>query len=54
MSEAEFDRTLNELDRLLNDPTIPMQAERIWTMLADVASRNLVIQPPAIPTPIAV
>jgi hypothetical protein len=37
MSSAEYYRKLDELDRLLNDPDIPMQPERIWSLLADVS-----------------
>ncbi|HET6610309.1 MAG TPA: peptide chain release factor 1 [Rhodopila sp.] len=37
MSAAEYDRKLDELDRLLNDPNVPMQPDRIWSLLADVS-----------------
>ena len=37
MSTAEYRRKLDELDRLLNDPDVPMQPDRIWSLLADVA-----------------
>jgi hypothetical protein len=37
MSAAEYSRKLDELDRLLNDPDVPMQPERIWSLLADVS-----------------
>ncbi|HVY15716.1 MAG TPA: hypothetical protein VHB27_10825 [Rhodopila sp.] len=37
MSAAEYERKLDELDRLLNDPNVPMQPERIWALLADVS-----------------
>ena len=37
MSTAEYHRKLDELDRLLNDPDVPMQPERIWSLLADVS-----------------
>ena len=37
MTESEYDRTLDELDRLINDPTVPMQPERIWSLLAEVS-----------------
>jgi hypothetical protein len=37
MSTAEYRRKLDELDRLLNDPDIPMQPDRIWSLLADVS-----------------
>jgi hypothetical protein len=37
MSTAEYSQKLDELDRLLNDPDVPMQPDRIWSLLADVA-----------------
>jgi len=37
MSTAEYRSKLDELDRLLNDPDVPMQPERIWSLLADVS-----------------
>ena len=33
------DRDLSELDRLLNDPDVPMQASRVWELLDKVSSR---------------
>jgi hypothetical protein len=37
MSVTEYRRKLDELDRLLNDPDVPMQPDRIWSLLADVS-----------------
>jgi hypothetical protein len=37
MTEADYARKLDELDRLLNDPDVPMQPRRIWALLADVS-----------------
>ncbi len=37
MSDAEYNRKLDELDQLLNDPAVPMQPDRIWSLLADVS-----------------
>ncbi|WP_428490172.1 hypothetical protein [Rhodopila sp.] len=37
MSSAEYSQKLDELDRLLNDPDVPMQPDRIWSLLADVS-----------------
>jgi hypothetical protein len=37
MSTAEYSRKLDELDRLLNDPDVPMQPDRIWSLLADLS-----------------
>ena len=44
MTDAEYSRKLDELDQLLNDPDVPMQPDRIWSLLADVSRRDL---PPA-------
>ena len=44
MSTTEYSRKLDELDRLLNDPDVPMQPDRIWSLLADV-SHPEAIQP---------
>jgi hypothetical protein len=48
MSTGEYRRKLEELDRLLNDPDVPMQPDRIWSLLADVSlpEVTLKIQPP--------
>ena len=37
MTKAEYLRKLNEVDRLLNDPTISMDPAKIWSLLADIA-----------------
>ena len=37
MSDAEYNRKLEELDKLLNDPDVPMQPDLIWSLLADVS-----------------
>jgi len=37
MTDADYARKLDELDRLLNDPDVPMQPRRIWALLADVS-----------------
>ena len=41
MTDADYRRKLDELDRLLNDPDVPMQPDRIWSLLADVSRPNL-------------
>lgn len=41
MSTAEYCRKLDELDRLLNDPDVPMQPDRIWSLLADVSRPDI-------------
>ncbi len=37
MSEAETDRRVAELERLLNDPETRMDAHRVWALLAELA-----------------
>lgn len=41
MSAADYSRKLDELDRLLNDPDVPMQPDRIWSLLADVSQPDI-------------
>lgn len=43
MTEADYTRKLDELDRLLNDPTVPMAPDRIWSLLADIARHEQTI-----------
>lgn len=40
MTEDAYARKLDELDRLLNDPDVPMQPSRIWSLLAELAERD--------------
>jgi hypothetical protein len=39
MTDAEEQWKLAELDRLLNDPDVPMQPSRIWALLADLSGQ---------------
>jgi hypothetical protein len=41
MTDAEYSRKLDELDRLLNDPDVPMEPGRVWSLLAEIAQRDL-------------
>jgi hypothetical protein len=41
MTDVEYSRKLDELERLLNDPDVPMQPDRIWALLADVSGRDV-------------
>lgn len=36
MPDAETERRMAELDRLLNDPDTRMDAERVWAILAEI------------------
>lgn len=37
MTEIDYDRKQAELDRLLNDPEVPMHADRVWALLDELA-----------------
>ena len=36
VTELDYETKLEELDRLLNDPDVPMQPGRIWSLLAEI------------------
>ncbi len=54
MTEAEFDAKLAEVDRLLNDPEVRLDPERVWTLLAELSSAAAAPQPPMQPVSIRV
>lgn len=37
MSDADIERRMAELERLLNDPDVRMDAHRVWTLLAELS-----------------
>ncbi len=39
--DTEYALKLAELDRLLNDPDVPMQPDRIWALLAEISHHDL-------------
>ena len=41
MTDAEYARKLDELDRLLNDPDVPMEPEKVWSLLAEIAQQDM-------------
>lgn len=41
MTEIEADAKLAELDRLLNDPEVRLDPDRVWTLLAEISARHL-------------
>ncbi len=47
MDKLDYDRKLDELDRLLNDPDVPMEPDRVWSLLAEIARRDLEEMPQA-------
>ena len=38
MTESDYSRKLDELDRLLNDPDVRLEPGRVWTLLAEAVS----------------
>jgi hypothetical protein len=40
MTENEYASMLDELDRLLNDPDVPMQPSRVWSLLAEISRHD--------------
>jgi hypothetical protein len=42
MTDADYARKLDELDRLLNDPDVPMEPGKVWSLLAEIAQRDVV------------
>jgi hypothetical protein len=41
MTEREFQAKLAELDRLLNDPEVRMDPDRVWTLLAEISAQQV-------------
>jgi hypothetical protein len=40
LADAEYARKLDELDRLLNDPAVPMEPAKVWSLLAEIAQQD--------------
>jgi ribosomal protein L12E/L44/L45/RPP1/RPP2 len=40
MTQDEHARKLDELDHLLNDPDVPLDPSRVWSLLADLSGRD--------------
>jgi hypothetical protein len=41
MTDVEYAHKLDELDRLLNDPDVPIEPVRVWSLLAELSHRDL-------------
>ena len=41
MTEREFQAKLAELDRLLNDPEIRMDPDRVWALLTELSTQEM-------------
>jgi len=42
MSETDEAAKLDELERILNDPDVPMEPARVWALLAEIAGLQAV------------
>ena len=40
MTDVEYARKLAELDRLLNDPEVPMRPAEVWELLAEISAQE--------------
>ena len=40
MTERDFEAKLAELERLLNDPEVRMDPDRVWTLLAEISCKD--------------
>lgn len=40
MTEVDFEAKLAELDKLLNDPEVRMDPDRVWTILAEIRGKD--------------
>lgn len=47
MTEADYSRKLDELDRLLNDPDTRLEPARVWALLAEVSNSQAAQQSPS-------
>ena len=45
LTSDDFARQLDELDRLLNDPDVPMRPALIWRLAEEVSAQSGVFQP---------
>jgi len=43
MTETDYAHKLDELDRLMNDPDAPMEPDRVWSLLTEIAQRDLAV-----------
>lgn len=45
MLDRDYASKLDELDRLLNDPEVPMEPARVWSLLAELSDAASVPAP---------
>ncbi|MSO90042.1 MAG: peptide chain release factor 1 [Acetobacteraceae bacterium] len=41
MTKIEYAHKLAELDRLLNDPEVPMRPADVWDLLAEISQQDM-------------
>ena len=41
METTEYARKLDELDHLLNDPEVPIEPDRVWSLLAELSHHDI-------------
>jgi hypothetical protein len=41
MTQQDFERKLDEVDRLLNDPAVQLEPSRVWSLLAEVKQHDM-------------
>lgn len=41
MTQQDFERKLDEVDRLLNDPAVQLEPGRVWSLLAEVKQPDM-------------
>jgi ribosomal protein L12E/L44/L45/RPP1/RPP2 len=41
VTQRDYDIKLDELDRLLNDPEVPMEPARVWSLLAEISQQDM-------------
>ncbi|HTI83196.1 MAG TPA: hypothetical protein VL614_22305 [Acetobacteraceae bacterium] len=42
MTQTEYEQKLDEVDRLLNDPSAPADPAKVWSLLAEIAQYNTI------------
>ena len=40
LANAKYAQKLDGLDRLLNDPTVPIEPAKVWSLLAEIAQQD--------------
>ncbi len=44
MTECDENSKLAELDRILNDPDVPMEPARVWALLAEISRQDALVR----------